>query len=67
MGDLRLIRHSIIHGKARAKPNIKNCQVLKWFNEGDEIIITQALFQEMIIQIYRAMDQLYNDLMTIRH
>ncbi len=66
MGDLRLIRHSIIHGKGRAKPNIKNCQVLKWFSEGEEIIITQALFRDMIIHIYQAMDFLYNDLMTIK-
>jgi hypothetical protein len=66
MGDLRLIRISIIHGKGRAKPNIKNCQILQWFREGDEIIITQALFREMIIQIYRAMDYLYEDLMTIK-
>lgn len=66
MGDLRLIRISIIHGKSIAKPNIKSCQVLRWFREGDEIIITQTHFREMIIQIYGAMDRLYEDLMTVK-
>ena len=66
MGDLRLIRISIIHGKGKAKPNIKNCQILQWFREGEEIAITQALFREMIIQIYKGMDRLFEDLATIK-
>lgn len=38
-GDIRLIRNSIIHHNAIAKPEIKNCKFLKWFNPGDEIYI----------------------------
>lgn len=51
MGDLRTLRRSIIHNKGRAVPEIKSCEVIKWFNEGNSINITKERFEYIIDQV----------------
>lgn len=41
IGDIRLVRNSVIHHLGIAKREITRCKILKWFNEDDEILITQ--------------------------
>lgn len=41
MGDLRLLRISIIHHRGVAKKDVENCEILKWFKEGEEIELSQ--------------------------
>lgn len=48
MGDLRIMRHSILHHQGVALPEISGCRLLKWFKEGDEIIVTENQFEEII-------------------
>ena len=52
MGDLRLLRISIIHHKAIALPEIESCTLLRWYQESDEIFINKEQFQEIIKHIH---------------
>lgn len=51
MGDLRLIRISIVHHAGIALKQVERCQLLKWYKEGDGIFIDEAKFEEIILQI----------------
>ena len=54
MGDLRLIRHSIIHHGGVALKEVENCKVINWFKEGDEISIDENKFKQIIFIIKKA-------------
>lgn len=43
-GDMRIIRHSIIHNNGIALPDIIGCKVLDWFKQGDSIVIDKIKF-----------------------
>ena len=51
MGDLRLLRHSIVHHGGIALKEIENCEVIKWFREGDEIFINENKLKQIIFII----------------
>lgn len=51
MGDLRLLRHSIIHHNGIALKDIEKCKVLKWYKEGDEIFIDGDKLEEIVNNI----------------
>lgn len=48
MGDLRLIRNSIIHNGQVATHETARCKVIKWFQPGDPIQFTQDQFEELV-------------------
>mgnify|MGYP001497793409 CR=1 FL=1 len=50
-GDLRYFRQSIIHHRAISLPEMEKCKILKWFNEGDEIILTEEQIQTVIFNV----------------
>ena len=58
IGDLRLIRISIIHHAGIALKEIENCELLKWYKEGDEIFIDKAKFEDIIYQIQNMLQDL---------
>lgn len=47
-GDLRLLRHSIIHHNAVALPDVGRCKVIKWFKPEVPIWFTRAEFLELV-------------------
>ena len=51
LGDLRLLRIAIIHNGSIAKKEIEKCKLLKWFKEGDEIVITEDRMHELIVRL----------------
>lgn len=51
MGDLRILRHSIIHHNGIALADVKQCQILSWYSEGDEIFIDEEKFKTIIYHI----------------
>ncbi len=51
MGDLRLLRTSIIHHNAIAKKEVENCKLLKWFKEGDKIYIDSKKFENIVFHV----------------
>jgi len=51
MGDLRLLRQSIVHHRGVALNEIKNCQLLKWFSKDDQIMIDEDKFKEIVFHI----------------
>lgn len=51
MGDLRLLRNSIIHHNAVALKEVENCKLLKWFKEKDKIYINSKMFETIIFHI----------------
>lgn len=57
MGDLNWLRQSIIHHRGYAIKDVEKCEILKWFKDGDLIIIDKNRFEEIIIQVK---DYLYN-------
>jgi len=48
MNDLRILRHSVIHNKGIARRRVKECEILKWFNEGEVIYITKDKFEQIV-------------------
>lgn len=52
MGDLRLLRQAIIHHHGVATKDVKKCQLLKWYEAGDEVFINQPKLEEIIKQIH---------------
>jgi len=38
-GDLRHLRHSILHHRAIALDTVEKCKILSWFKKGDEITL----------------------------
>jgi hypothetical protein len=58
-GDLRWIRHSILHHKGIALPEVERCKIFKWFKENDEIFIDGDHIEEIVIAISKAKNNLY--------
>ena len=59
-GDLRLLRHSIIHHKAVAKANINNCKILQWFSPGDIIVISTDRMDHIFLMAKEEIKTLQN-------
>jgi len=55
MGDLRILRCSIIHNRGKAIKEVKNCEILRWFEKGDEIMIDKNRVEEILICIHLSM------------
>jgi len=51
MGDIRLIRISIVHHAGVALREIEACEVLSWYKEGDAIFIDKDKVQEIILHV----------------
>ncbi len=56
MGDLRLIRHSIVHHGGVALKEVENCKILQWFREGDEISIDENKFKKIIFFVKKSIN-----------
>lgn len=50
-GDLRLLRHSIPHHEGTALKKVERCQLVRWYEEDDEIFIDQAKFKELLVHV----------------
>lgn len=51
MGDLRQIRHCVIHSKSKITKEHEKIKVLAWNLQPGELIITQKMFADLINQI----------------
>jgi hypothetical protein len=51
MGDLRILRRSIVHHKGIALPEIDKCEILKWFKHNEIIFIDEAKMEEIVVHI----------------
>ena len=51
MGDLRLLRISIVHNKVIAKESVENCKLLQWFKKGDIIYVNEKMFEKIVFYI----------------
>lgn len=58
MGDIRLIRISIIHHAGIALKRMEKCEILKWFKEGDDIFINEEMFQDIIKELKNFLNEL---------
>jgi len=51
MGDLKILRRSIIHHRGIALKEVENCKLLRWFKEGDDIFIDKDMMKDIIFQV----------------
>jgi len=51
MGDLRILRRSIIHHRGIALREVENCKLLRWFKQGDDIFIDKDMMQHVVFQV----------------
>jgi hypothetical protein len=58
MGDIRLLRQSIIHHDAKALRDVERCTILTWFKEGDDIFLTEAQFDSLIYRVKESIQEL---------
>jgi hypothetical protein len=47
-GDLAKIRNDYIHNGGVAKRSTANCQILSWFNEGEQMYLTSAMYNDVV-------------------
>jgi hypothetical protein len=48
MGDIRLLRRSIVHHGGIALRDVERCELLQWFKEGDLIYLDFDMFKTMV-------------------
>lgn len=53
-GDLRYLRHSIIHNGGTATSDVDRCEILRWFRRGDRIALEHNHFEELVGQVREA-------------
>lgn len=58
MGDLRLMRISIIHHAGIALKDIEKCEVLKWYKVNDSIFIDKTKFEDVIFHVKNMLNEL---------
>jgi hypothetical protein len=51
MGDLKILRRSIIHHRGIALNEVENCKLLRWFKKNDEIFIDKDMMEVIISQV----------------
>jgi hypothetical protein len=51
MGDIRLLRKSIIHHAGIALKDVENCEILQWYKEGDDVFVDKEGFKEIVFHI----------------
>ena len=51
MGDIRFLRNSIVHHRGVAVKDVERCVILKWFKEGDSILLTPVNFEDIISRV----------------
>lgn len=58
LGDVGHLRNSILHYNGRAYKKIKKCEVLRWFQPGDEIILDEVQVDTIVVEIRKAIKSL---------
>lgn len=48
IGDLRWLRNSIVHHRGVALKDVEKCKLLKWFRDGEDMLITPEHFEQLI-------------------
>jgi hypothetical protein len=54
MGDIRILRRSIIHHNGFALKDVAKCKILKWYKTGDEIFIDAEKFKIIVFYIKKS-------------
>lgn len=57
-GDLRHLRHAILHNSAVADARVARAESCQWFKEGDEIIIRRGHLVAIIAQVKQLRDRM---------
>ena len=58
MGDIRLLRHSIVHHRGIALPDVAKCRIVTKFKEGDVIDLSEEEFETMILEVKKGIVQI---------
>ncbi|MDL1969134.1 MAG: hypothetical protein LWW97_11515 [Deltaproteobacteria bacterium] len=58
-GDLRFLRHSIVHHGGIALPEVEKCKKFIWYKTGDEIFINGYQMEEIVAAIKKLGISLY--------
>ncbi len=58
MGDIRHLRHSILHNGGTATSDVERCKVLRWFRRGERIALTADQVQTTVYEIQRAIQEI---------
>jgi hypothetical protein len=51
MGDIKILRRSIIHHRGIALKDVESCKLLRWFKKGDDIFIDENMMQFIVFQV----------------
>ena len=58
MGDLKVLRRSIIHHRGVALQEVENCKLLHWFKKDEEIFIDRNMMQDIVSQVKAYLQEL---------
>ena len=59
-GDMRFLRHDILHCKSRCEKSNK-AKILRWFKKGEKITITQDMMRDIFVNALKRRNQLMYD------
>ncbi len=51
MGDMKILRRSIIHHRGIALGDLESCKLLRWFKKGDDIFIDKNMMQYIVFHV----------------
>ena len=50
-GEVGALRNAILHNRGRATRKVANARILAWFEEGDEIFLSQAMYFKLNAEV----------------
>lgn len=60
-GDIRHLRTSIVHNQGIATSDVTRCQLIKWFQPGDEIALTPNHMRALFLALLRYRNELFKE------
>ncbi len=59
--DLGYLRNSILHNQGDASRHVKNCELIKWFQPGDKIVLTPVHMRRLFLALLKFRNELFKE------
>lgn len=60
-GDIRHLRHSIVHNRGIAIDEVRGCKLIKWFQPGDQISVSPERMRAVFHELYLFRNKLHSE------
>lgn len=60
-GDIRHLRTSIVHNRGVATSDVTRCKLIKWFQPGDQIVLTSEYMRALFLALLAYRNELFKE------